>query len=158
MANHFNMKNRLMATGLWAMVSIFIGTVSAQTTLVSYKFKFGLASNPTPAGYIRVSPKNLYNDADTLVAGYYGFENWQHNRLGVVDRGGSDTLHRDFITNFDSTNLGALYLNSPFYFSVNVPEGKYRVHVTMGDPNDTAITTIQAESRRLLLKDFKTLP
>ncbi len=158
MANHFNMEKRLMAAALWAIVSLFIGTVVAQTTLVSYKFKFGLASNPTPAGYIRVSPKNLYVQADTTIAGYYGFENWKHCRLGAVDRGGSDTLHRDFITNFDSAKTGVFYHNSPFYFSVNVPEGKYRAKVTMGDPNDTAITTIKGESRRLLLKDFKTLP
>ncbi len=158
MTNRFSRRSSFRAAALWAMLPIFVGVVGAQTALVSYKFKFGLATNPTPAGYIRVSPKNLYNPADTAIAGYYGFENWKQNRLGVVDRGGSDTLHRDFITNFDSTKLGVLYNNSPFYFSVNVPEGKYLVRVTMGDPQDTAVTTIQAESRRLLLKDFKTLP
>jgi lysophospholipase L1-like esterase len=147
---------------LLALSSLFAGTAFAQTTLVHYKFKFGAATNPTPAGYLRVSPANLYTKAyaaDTVV-GYYGFQNWQHNRLGVVDRGGSDTLHRDFISNFDSADItpAVFYHNSPFYFSVNVPEGKYRVKVTMGDPADTAVTTIKGETRRLLLKDFVTAP
>ena len=135
-------------------------TAAAQTTLVHYKFKFGAASVPAPAGYTKVTPANLYNKAypaDT-VNGYFGFHNWQHNRLGAVDRGGSDTLHRDFITNFDSSGLGAFYHNSPFYFSVNVPEGKYRVAVTIGDPQDTAITTLKAESRRLIVKNLRTAP
>ncbi len=145
--NRFGMKKRLMAATLWAMMPVFAGTTGAQTTLVHYKFKFGSTSNPTPAGYIKVSPANLYTKAyavDTVV-GYYGFQNWQHNRLGVVDRGGSDTLHRDFITNFDSADImpAVFYHNSPFYFSVNVPEGKYRAKITMGDPLDTAVTTDQ---------------
>ncbi len=36
-------------------------------------------------------------------------------------------------------------------FSVKLPEGNYRVTVTLGDPKHASVTTIKAESRRLML-------
>ncbi|MBJ6120533.1 rhamnogalacturonan acetylesterase [Sphingomonas mollis] len=39
----------------------------------------------------------------------------------------------------------------PRLFSVKVPEGNYRVTVTLGDPKHASETTIKAESRRLML-------
>ncbi|GAB3573940.1 rhamnogalacturonan acetylesterase [Spirosoma luteolum] len=40
----------------------------------------------------------------------------------------------------------------PFYFSVAVPqEGNYRVTVTLGDTEGRSLTTVKAESRRLML-------
>lgn len=39
----------------------------------------------------------------------------------------------------------------PRLFSVKVPEGNYRVTVTLGDPKRASVTTIKAESRRLML-------
>jgi lysophospholipase L1-like esterase len=45
----------------------------------------------------------------------------------------------------------------PFYFSVAVPEGNYRVTVTFGSDRASA-NTVKAESRRLMLEDVKTAP
>lgn len=39
----------------------------------------------------------------------------------------------------------------PHSFSVKVPEGNYRVTVTLGDPKHASVTTLKAESRRLML-------
>jgi lysophospholipase L1-like esterase len=39
----------------------------------------------------------------------------------------------------------------PRLFSVKLPEGNYRVTVTLGDPRRASVTTIKAESRRLML-------
>lgn len=39
----------------------------------------------------------------------------------------------------------------PRLFSVKLPEGNYRVTVTLGDPKRVSVTTIKAESRRLML-------
>jgi len=39
----------------------------------------------------------------------------------------------------------------PRLFSVKLPEGNYRVTVTLGDPKRASVTTIKAESRRLML-------
>ncbi len=48
--------------------------------------------------------------------------------------------------------------NRPFYFSVSVPEGNYRVTVTLGDPRAASNTTVKAESRRLMLEAVATAP
>src|SRR5271163_1326258 len=39
----------------------------------------------------------------------------------------------------------------PFFFSVTVPEGSYRVTVVLGGPQDS-VTTVRAEGRRLMLE------
>jgi lysophospholipase L1-like esterase len=44
---------------------------------------------------------------------------------------------------------------APSYFSVDLPEGNYRVTVTLGD-NQPATTTIKAELRRLMLENVAT--
>jgi lysophospholipase L1-like esterase len=46
--------------------------------------------------------------------------------------------------------------DKPFYFSAAVPEGNYKVTVTLGDPNGETDTTVKAELRRLMLEDVKT--
>ena len=44
----------------------------------------------------------------------------------------------------------------PFFFSVAVPEGSYRVTVTLGDAQAASDNTIKAESRQLLLEHVTT--
>lgn len=46
--------------------------------------------------------------------------------------------------------------DQPFFFSVKVPEGNYRVTVTLGDPAGEATTTVKAELRRLMLENVQT--
>ena len=46
--------------------------------------------------------------------------------------------------------------NMPFFFSVRVPEGNYRVRLTLGDPNGASSTTVKAESRRLMVERVDT--
>jgi lysophospholipase L1-like esterase len=45
---------------------------------------------------------------------------------------------------------------NPFFFSVNLPEGNYRVTVTLGNKNSESVTTVKAESRRLMLENIYT--
>ena len=45
---------------------------------------------------------------------------------------------------------------TPFYFSVRVPDGNYRVTVTLGSRRHAAVTTVRAESRRLFVENFAT--
>ena len=45
---------------------------------------------------------------------------------------------------------------SPFYFSVKVPDGNYKVTVTLGAKKKAAHTVVRAESRRLFVEDAKT--
>lgn len=44
----------------------------------------------------------------------------------------------------------------PFYFSVKVPDGNYKVTVTLGSRRYAGETTVRAESRRLLLENVAT--
>jgi lysophospholipase L1-like esterase len=44
----------------------------------------------------------------------------------------------------------------PYYFSIAVPEGNYRVTLKLGDPSKPATTTVKAESRRLMLEAVPT--
>ncbi|MFZ6776040.1 rhamnogalacturonan acetylesterase [Undibacterium sp. Ji83W] len=92
----------------------------------TYSFDF----NAKPAAKSKaVKPGTIYM-ADTG----YGFEN------------GAQILNTS--TGISST--------SPFLFSVAVPEGNYRVKVTLGDADDASETTVKAETRRLMLEKVST--
>jgi lysophospholipase L1-like esterase len=47
---------------------------------------------------------------------------------------------------------------APFYFSVAVPEGNYRVTVRLGDRTVASSNTVRAESRQLMLEHVATQP
>ena len=72
----------------------------------------------------------------------FGFE--PGTDMQEFDRGG-DGLTGDFVT------------GSPlFQFSVAVPEGNYKVTVTLGDPKGTSRTTVKSETGRLVLEGVTT--
>lgn len=56
----------------------------------------------------------------------------------------------DFNTQWDGKTV------APFYFSVNVPDGNYRVTVTLGSKKKAGETTVRAESRRLFVENLET--
>ena len=51
---------------------------------------------------------------------------------------------------------GALSSDKPFFFSAAVPEGNYRVKVTLGSAETASDTTIKAELRRLMIEHVHT--
>ncbi|SBW03969.1 rhamnogalacturonan acetylesterase [uncultured Dysgonomonas sp.] len=62
---------------------------------------------------------------------------------------GENTVYGyDFNTNPTNGN--------PFFFSVDVPEGNYKVTVILGSDKGESNTTVKAESRRLMLANIKT--
>jgi lysophospholipase L1-like esterase len=91
----------------------------------AYASEFAFGNGKIKSGWIQVFPTNVYSDA----AGY-GFE-----------PGAAVVAGDGFVS---STN--------PFYFSVKLPEGNYRVTVTLGDPAGESTTTVKAELRRLMLE------
>ena len=46
--------------------------------------------------------------------------------------------------------------DKPFLFSVKLPEGNYRVTVTLGDASGRSNNTVKAEMRRLMLEKVET--
>ncbi len=101
----------------------------------SFKFDFGGQAAP---GYTAVKPTTVYSKESG-----FGFD------LGTtptaVGQAGGDPLRDGFVTS-----------DKPFFFSVNVPEGNYRVTVTLGDAQADSVTTIKSESRRLMLERVRT--
>lgn len=108
----------------------------AQTQEANFKFDFGAGRIAT--GYTQVLPTTMY----TAQLGY-GFET--PITAEAVDRGGDEALEGDFCT-----------AENPFYFSVKVPEGNYRVTLTLGDKSGASVTTVKAELRRLMLEKVQT--
>lgn len=52
----------------------------------------------------------------------------------------------------------SLISGQPFFFSARVPEGNYRVTVTLGDKEQASVTTVKAELRRLMIERIETKP
>lgn len=85
-------------------------------------------------------------DADTLYTESRGFGLEQGASAASLERAVTDIPDRDLLVS----------VNSPFQFSVRLPEGNYRVRVVLGDPAGEADCTVKAESRRLMLERIVT--
>lgn len=92
---------------------------------IDLKFDFGAGA--AHAGYTRVAPTSVYTDD----AGF-GYE--PGAQVATGDGGNTKTSDR------------------PFMFSAKVPEGNYNVTVTFGDSHEATITTVKAESGRLMFE------
>src|SRR5438874_4063748 len=112
------MRNRIFCYLLPAVLIVgLLGTsplmkaerVSAQSGKTSFKFDFG--PGKLAPGYRQVLPTDIYAKERG-----FGFE--PGAALSGVDRGDPDALRGDFITS-----------DKPFYFSVALPEGNYKVSV-----------------------------
>lgn len=73
----------------------------------------------------------------------YGFEP-SSAPVDVVRKKGTD-LTKDFVTS-----------TSPILFSVKLPEGNYKVTLTLGDTQETSCTTVKSEVRRLMKESLST--
>ncbi|MEO6523386.1 MAG: rhamnogalacturonan acetylesterase [Mucilaginibacter sp.] len=113
-----------------ALFALTALTVSAQKT--TYKFKFGKADK----GFVTITPNTIYSP------GAYGFDN--DSKPQIVEA-----------TKKDASLIGG---DKPFFFSVDVPEGNYKVTVKLGGAKDATVTTVRAESRRLMLEKVETKP
>ncbi len=125
-----------LSTSVFTVLAIAAGSAFAQKT--NFKFEFG--SGKVRSGYTAVTPATNY----TKTLGY-GFD--FGSTVQTVDRGGKDPLKASLITS-----------DKPFYFSIDVPEGNYKVTVTLGDAKERTVTTVRAESRRLMLEKVETAP
>lgn len=120
--------------------SIFVvgaASTSVAQTAEGRIFDFGATAVST--GLTPVSAADSYS----AIRGY-GFEPGAKLKSGER---GDDPLHQGFI-----------FSEEPFIFSVALPEGNYRVTVTLGSATSAANTTIKAELRRLVLEAVRTKP
>lgn len=98
--------------------------------------KFDFEGGKTPAGWTPAWPTNIYSRS----AGF-GFE--PGAAVTILSTGNS---------------RGCCASDRPFYFSVAVPDGNYRVTAALGDPRGASTNTIKAELRRLMVEDVRTAP
>ena len=100
------------------------------------RFDFGSAD--AADGWTAVTAQTLYDEARG-----YGFE--PGAALTDVVRKKGTGLTRDFVT-----------ADAPFRFSVRLPEGNWRVTLTLGDTQGTSCTTVKSEVRRLMAESVRT--
>ena len=108
---------------------------------VRAEFRFDFGPGNARDGYLKVLPTEMY----TTERGY-GFD-FGSKPVGV-DRGGTDPATAGFVTTDES----------PFLFSVKVPEGNYRITATLGDAQGASNTTIRTEAGHIMAVDIVTAP
>ncbi|MDP4272933.1 MAG: rhamnogalacturonan acetylesterase [Bacteroidota bacterium] len=111
------------------LISLGLGlmlNVSAQQIGVLKKFTFG---NGNQKNAIKIDSTTKYTETNV-----YGLTTF-----------GKMTVDKRFIAS-----------EKPFFFSVQLPEGHYRVTLTLGGNPEGSSTTLKAESRRLMFENLKT--
>ncbi|MDP4278811.1 MAG: rhamnogalacturonan acetylesterase, partial [Bacteroidota bacterium] len=100
-----------------SLIGLSVFQISAATV---YRFDFG--SGKVKKGYVKVDSRTLYANGKG-----YGFD--------LVEPPVSQSVGRDPLTG------DACVSDHGFFFSVDVPEGNYRVHVLLGNAKAPSETT-----------------
>ncbi len=87
-----------------------------------------------PKGYLQIGSGFIFSEKTG-----YGID--LGSKAKIIDCGGQDPIKHSFMTS-----------DKPFFFSVNLPEGNYKVTLTIGNSKEAGELTVKAESRRLVLK------
>jgi len=137
MGNEINFKMRINKHIFLTLVTFYstISLIAQQKT--DYKFSFGPKEVP---GYIKVEPSRIYSSENQ-----YGFDFGTSPE--AVDSQDKKPLTSGFCTS-----------NNPFFFSVALPEGNYNIKIIAGDLKKPSVTTVRAESRRLIFEKAVTKP
>ena len=110
-------------------------------TPVKAEFHFDFGPGKAAEGRVPVQADQVY----TSELGY-GFD--FGSKVAGLERGGADP----------STDGLVVAQESPFFFSVKVPEGNYRVTVTLGDRAEASDTTIRTEAAHMMAAKLVTAP
>src|SRR5689334_7938911 len=116
-----------------AVISALTATIQAQTFADKTHFRFDFGIGKAASGYTKILPSTIYNRESG-----YGFE--PGTPVLSIKHHTRDVLRSDFITS-----------DTPFFFSVALPEGNYDVKVTFGNARGVSDTTVKAELRRLMV-------
>jgi lysophospholipase L1-like esterase len=105
-------------------------------SLLPVNFDFGSA---------HTVPNHTSIDSASIYSGTSGFGFDYNSSVTILQRSKGKDIEREICTS-----------RKPFYFSVKLPEGNYKVTLTLGDIEGTSNTTVKAESRRLMLENIET--
>ena len=86
----------------------------------------------------------------------YRFDFTGNPRKGYIGVDASTVYNDTLGYGFDFGQLPSSDGKKPFFFSVNVPDGNYKVTVKLGSSVSAGETTVRAESRRLFIEREKT--
>ncbi|HYP15923.1 MAG TPA: rhamnogalacturonan acetylesterase [Opitutus sp.] len=106
---------------------------------VRAEFRFDFGSGRAAENFVPVRADTVYDSERG-----YGFDFGAP--VTEVAAGGDEPRTDGFVTATEA----------PFFFSVKVPEGNYRVTVTLGDPKEASSTTIRTEAAHLMAADVST--
>ena len=129
--------------GAWSRIAAVVALLlltapcRAEDSVGVMRFDFG-AGPPRP-GYTRVEPTTQFSAERG-----YGFEPGTE-----IEAVGAESSAA-------TAPAGCCTSDKPFCCSATVPEGNYRVTLTLGSPDGESDTTVRAENRRLMLADVKT--
>jgi len=116
---------------LYVLLIAFVFSTQAENSFVK-KYSFG--DYKVDARIISVDTTTKYSDA---------------KRYGLTTFG-------QLTTNTKKAKTPFIASEKPFYFSVQLPEGHYKVTLTLGGNTEGSSTTVKAESRRLMFENLKT--
>jgi lysophospholipase L1-like esterase len=124
----------------WLFLISALLLVNLSNAQMHQGFYFGGSSNKQ--NYPIVHAADLYSDAKG-----YGFESIKglYEVNDNIDIKASQASKNHFVS-----------ANSPFYFSVKLPEGNYKVKMVLGDSKGVSNSTIRVECRRLIAESIRT--
>lgn len=100
--------------------------------------KFDLGSGEVHKGFTGINAQTLYTPEN-------GFGIISEHGVNAEKSEGECNLTNDWITS-----------DQPFFFKIDLPEGRYKITVTLGNSEAATATTVKAESRRLMLENIHT--
>ncbi|WP_303921432.1 glycoside hydrolase family 88 protein [Draconibacterium sediminis] len=102
------------------------------------EWRFDFGNGKVADGFQAVTPATSYSKEN-------GFGIISEIDLQTGQKNGSNKASDDWISS-----------DAPFYFQVDVPEGRYKITLTLGNAREATATTVKAESRRLMLENIET--
>jgi lysophospholipase L1-like esterase len=133
-------KKYLLLRSVLTLVIILYAIPQGISQTNDHKMKFDFGNGTLKEGFTQVTGDMKYDS----IRGY-GFisDSTIDNIIREID----DPLLQDFCTS-----------SNPFYFMIDLPEGNYKIDLSIGDEEEETYTTVKAESRRLMLESVKTNP
>lgn len=101
----------------------------------SWKFDFG--SGKVQEGFTQVTTETIYS---------------KETGWGIIPFGTIQSFKQKKSDNFLSDGLSSA---APFYFQLDVPEGRYKITMVLGSSDENSAITVKAESRRLMLENIE---
>ncbi|QGY45730.1 rhamnogalacturonan acetylesterase [Maribellus comscasis] len=136
---------------IWVLILSFnvsFATINGGNTKIQQKqpdyqqskaqiWKFDFGKGKVNEGFTSITDESLYSEK----TGY-----------GIIPFGDIKAFKQNGLE--EATNDG-LSSDAPFYFQLDVPEGRYKITLALGNSKEESAITVKAESRRLMLENIK---